>query len=106
MARPDQTISQAVPEMNAAVAAWGDWGSTFARNMRAWNEEVAQFMGKRLEHDGRTLTRLANCGDLGEMARVQQEWFSETTEQYMRESRRLSEIAMANGAGKPAGPRV
>jgi hypothetical protein len=86
--------------MNAALNAWGDWGSVYARNIRAWNEEMTQFVGRRLEHDGRTLTRLSRCADVAEAARVQQQWFSELADQYMEEGRRLAEIAMANGAGR------
>jgi hypothetical protein len=103
MARPDSTSTPtASPEVNAALTAWGDWGSEFFRNMRSWNEEVTHFVGRRLEHDGRTLERLAHCADAGEMARLQQQWMSEAADQYLQEGRRLTEIAM-NGAGATIG---
>jgi hypothetical protein len=107
MAQPGETPTSSRtasrPDLDAAFdvnEAWGDLGATVFRNMRTWNAEVTRFVGRRLEHDGRTLERLSRCTDVGELARVQQDWISEAADHYLRESRKLAEIAMANGAGR------
>jgi hypothetical protein len=105
MPQPSETpiSSKARPDLDAAFdgnEAWGDWGALFVRNVRTWNAEMTRFVGRRLEHDGRTLERLSRCADVGELAKVQQEWISEAADHYLREGRRLAEIAMTNGAAR------
>jgi hypothetical protein len=106
MARPDEGRTSG-PERDAALTAtqaWGDWGSAVFSNLRSWNTEMLHFVGHRMECDGRALEQLSRCAEPGEMARVQQAWISEAADDYVREGRRLAEIASAGiGRGFPRG---
>lgn len=84
------------------------WMSLTSSNVQAWQTELSNFMARRLEHDRLTMQRFANCRDLVQAAKVQQDWFADAFAAYVEESRRLAAIAIepatAMSRGRPAAP--
>jgi len=70
------------------------WVSLTSSNMQAWQMELTNFVARRLEQDRLTMQRFADCRDLIQAAKVQQDWFADAFAAYLEESRRLAAIAI------------
>jgi hypothetical protein len=78
---------------NPVVAAWGEAGASYLKACAAWQQEMSRFIGARVEADVTAQKSLASCRNLGDAAKLQQEWAAATVNDYFNEIGRLVEIA-------------
>jgi hypothetical protein len=86
------------PDVTEAVT---DLVAKASQNAQAWQTEMTGFMTRRFERDRLTWARLGECRTPMDLARVQQDWFSEAMEAYLDESRRLAALIMDAASRKP-----
>jgi hypothetical protein len=67
----------------------------FAKAISEWNTEVGEFVSHRVTRNLDAIARIAKCGNLQEVVSIQMEWFRDTTDEYMKEIAKLSEINSA-----------
>ena len=69
---------------------------------RAWHEEASRFAARRLERDAELARRLLSCRDWSEALMLQQEWVATAAQDYVDQTRRLTEIAGRLASAKEA----
>lgn len=77
------------PEM---IGSLGEVGSAYLRGVVTLNQEVNEFINKRLEHDAELTRALGKCKDWTEAAELQQNWFREASEEYAANAKKLMEM--------------
>lgn len=75
------------------AAALGQAGAAYTKACLEWQQEVARFVGARLDQDRLAQESLTNCRDLGDLAKAQQDWATKATKDYLDEAARLTELA-------------
>lgn len=75
-----------------AMATLGQAGEAYVKGCIEWQQEIARFIGARLEEDRRTQQSLSECRSLSDMAKVQQSWASAAAKAYAEEAGNLTQI--------------
>lgn len=71
----------------------GRMGTAYTKACLEWQQEVARFVGARVDQDRQACESLTGCRDLGDLAKAQQDWAMRATKDYLDEAARLTEIA-------------
>jgi hypothetical protein len=74
------------------LGAWGEAGSTYLKACAAWQQELSRFFGARIEADIAAQRSLAECRNLADAAKLQQEWAATAVNDYVNEAGRMIEI--------------
>lgn len=80
----------------------GRAGEACLNTWQAWHEEASRFAARRLERDAELARRLLSCRDWSEVLMLQQEWVATATQDYIDQTRRLTEIAGRFASSKEA----
>ena len=86
---PNPMLQNFNPEM---VGNLGEAGSAYLRGVVTLNQEITNFINKRLEHDAELSRALGKCKDWKEAAELQQNWFREASEEYAASAQKLMEL--------------
>ncbi len=86
---PNPMMKNLNPEM---LGTLGEAGSAYLRGVVTLNQEITNFINKRLEHDAELSRALGKCKDLKEAAELQQNWFREASEEYATSAKTLMEL--------------
>jgi hypothetical protein len=84
-----------MPDMSKTAS---DWSAAWFEGVNRWYGDTARFVSDRLEHDRKTLERLAGCKTFAEIAEVQQAWAGKCAEAYAQEGRRMLERTLTGAA--------
>ena len=79
------------------VTVLGHMGTAYTRVCLEWQQEVARFVGARVDQDRQVWESLTDCRDLVDLAKAQQDWTISATKDYFDEAARLTEIASRFG---------
>ena len=79
------------------ATALGHMGTAYTRACLEWQQEVARFVGTRVDQDRQVWESLTDCRDLGDLAKAQQDWTISATKDYFDEAARMTEIASRFG---------
>ncbi|HSS65156.1 MAG TPA: phasin family protein [Gammaproteobacteria bacterium] len=91
--RAGASASPALPSFNTEMAGTlGEAGSAYLRGVVTLNQEITDFINKRLEHDAELSRKLGKCKDWKEATELQQNWFREASEEYAHSARTLMEL--------------
>ncbi len=86
---PNPMLQNFNPEM---VGSLGEAGSAYLRGVVTLNQEITDFINRRLEHDADLSHALGKCKDWKEAAELQQNWFREASEEYAHSAKNLMEL--------------
>lgn len=75
------------------MAAFSRAGTAYAKGCIEWQQEVARFIGARLEEDRRAQQSLCECRSFDDMAKIQQSWIQTAAKAYAAEAENLTQIA-------------
>jgi hypothetical protein len=75
------------------TTALGHAGAAYTEAWLEWQQEVARFVGTRIDEDRVVQESLSECRDLHDMAKAQQDWAMRAAKDYISEATRLTQIA-------------
>jgi hypothetical protein len=75
------------------ATALGCMGTAYTKACLEWQQEVARFVGARVDQDRQAWESLTGCRNPGDLAKAQQDWTMRATKDYLDEAARLTEIA-------------
>lgn len=88
------SANPAIPSFNTEmIGSLGEVGSAYLRGVVTLNQEVTDFINKRLEHDAELSRSLGKCKDWKEATELQQNWFREASEEYASSAKTLMELS-------------
>lgn len=91
--RAGASANPALPSFNTEmVGTLGEAGSAYLRGVVTLNQEITDFINKRLEHDAELSRALGKCKDWKEATELQQSWFREASEEYAHSAKTLMEL--------------
>ena len=67
-------------------------GEAYAKACLELQEEWLRFVGARLRNGTEVQKCLADCGNVSEVAKIQQDWFAAASRDYLEEAGRLMQI--------------
>jgi hypothetical protein len=75
------------------ATALGHMGTAYTKACVEWQQEVARFVGARVDQDRQAWESLTGRQDLADLVKAQQDWTMRATKDYLDEAARLTEIA-------------
>jgi hypothetical protein len=89
----DTVVDMVMISHTEAMQATGSGGKAVMDGLTKMQQDVTDFVSKRIRHDLETQQELLSCRNFDDLQKVQARFFHVTTEHYTEETKRLMRLA-------------